>query len=159
MTTVALVRRVWHPALALFLSASTAVLLFPFFTYVPLHGRMDGLLPQVMRPSPVPAYPCTDTKPHSTLPQSITRTQMQTGPNPKPRATPLFVAHRPCQTGHAEGAIVTPMHDCVRQHLYLGTWEMEPQVALCCGGLQRAGSRTRRQAVSCSTHHVQGRPA
>ena len=38
----------WHPALALFLSASTAVLLFPFFTYVPLHGRMDGLLPQVL---------------------------------------------------------------------------------------------------------------
>ena len=52
MTTAALVRRVWHPALALFLSASTAVLLFPFFTYVPLHGRMDGLLPQVL------AAPC-----------------------------------------------------------------------------------------------------
>ena len=47
LTTPDLVRRVWMPAAALFLSASTAVLLFPFFTYVPLQGRMDGMLPQV----------------------------------------------------------------------------------------------------------------
>ncbi len=63
MTTPELVRRVWHPALALFLSASTAVLLFPFFTYVPLHGRMNGLLPQVLPRIPVPAHPCPDTNP------------------------------------------------------------------------------------------------
>ena len=48
LTTPALVRRVWKPALALFLSASTAVLLFPFFTYVPQQGRMDRMLPQVL---------------------------------------------------------------------------------------------------------------
>ena len=40
-------RRVWMPAAALFLSASTAVLLFPFFTYVPHGGRMNAMLPQV----------------------------------------------------------------------------------------------------------------
>lgn len=47
LSTKQLLDRLWPPALALFSSAATAVLVFPFFTFVPSCGRLGGMLPQV----------------------------------------------------------------------------------------------------------------
>ena len=39
---------IWPAALALFLSVSTSILVFPFFPYVPSSGSFGDALPQVM---------------------------------------------------------------------------------------------------------------
>lgn len=46
-STMALAQGVWPAALALFLSVSTSILLFPFFPYVPSSGGFGNALPQV----------------------------------------------------------------------------------------------------------------
>ena len=43
----------WPAAAALFLSVSTSILVFPFFTYVPTSGYLGDLLPQVWRCLPI----------------------------------------------------------------------------------------------------------
>lgn len=42
-----LVRGIWPAVLALVLSVSTSILVFPFFPYVPSDGRFGDALPQV----------------------------------------------------------------------------------------------------------------
>ncbi len=43
----ALAHGIWPAALALFLSVSTSILIFPFFPYVPTSGYFGDALPQV----------------------------------------------------------------------------------------------------------------
>lgn len=45
----ALAQGIWPAALALFLSVSTSILVFPFFPYVPSSGTFGDALPQVTR--------------------------------------------------------------------------------------------------------------
>ena len=47
----ALAQGIWPAALALFLSVSTSILVFPFFPYVPSSGSFGDALPQVMKPN------------------------------------------------------------------------------------------------------------
>ncbi len=46
----ALAHGIWPAALALFLSVSTSILIFPFFPYVPTSGYFGDALPQVRKP-------------------------------------------------------------------------------------------------------------
>lgn len=48
----ALTQGIWPAALALFLSVSTSILVFPFFPYVPTSGYFGDALPQVRTPTP-----------------------------------------------------------------------------------------------------------
>lgn len=43
----ALAQGIWPAVLALVLSVSTSILVFPFFPYVPSNGRFGDALPQV----------------------------------------------------------------------------------------------------------------